>query len=71
MLAVAEGARPGHGRDWLVPVGLGVGGEVGLAAVPAPLGLGHRTFFSFGSEAALDDLCATEPDVDDPEMDCG
>ncbi|XP_047629406.1 LOW QUALITY PROTEIN: ATR-interacting protein [Phacochoerus africanus] len=22
-------------------------------------------------EAALDDLCATEPDVDDPEMDCG
>lgn len=25
----------------------------------------------FGSEAALDDLCAAEPDADDPDMDCG
>lgn len=25
----------------------------------------------FGPEAALDDLCAAEADVDDPEMDCG
>lgn len=25
----------------------------------------------FGAEAALDDLCAAEPDADDPDMDCG
>lgn len=38
LLAVTEGARPGRGRDWLVPAGMG-GGEVG----PPPVSSNFRS----------------------------
>ncbi|KAM5315143.1 ATR-interacting protein isoform 3-T3 [Glossophaga mutica] len=66
---VAEGARPGRGRDWLVTAS--GGGEVGRPPVPSPSGLHHPILFCPGSEAALDDLCAVETEADDPDMDCG
>lgn len=45
---------------------------MGPPPVPAPSGrTSPQNPLVFGSEAALDDLCAAEADVDDPEMDCG
>ncbi|EQB77101.1 hypothetical protein CB1_000145081 [Camelus ferus] len=43
----------------------------GLPDVTDCEGFHHRTLVFSGSEAALDDLCAAETDVDDHEMDCG
>lgn len=74
LLAVAEGAGPGRGRDWLVTASVGEGREAGLpAGSPAPgmSGLHRPILFCPGSEAALDDLCAAETEAEDPEMDCG
>ncbi|XP_060486945.1 ATR-interacting protein isoform X5 [Panthera onca] len=43
---VAEGARPGRGRDWLVPAGVGEERWVSPQC-PAPPGLHHTTLFSW------------------------
>lgn len=44
---------------------------MGLPQPSAPAGMYHRTLFCSASEAALDDLCVTETEVEDTEMDCG
>ena len=52
-------------------MGLGGGQSGGATPSPGAFGPSPQNRLVFASEAALEDLCAMETDVDEPEMDCG